>query len=141
MNMNDCLSKGYIKPDPKAAERIPSSLEVAERFLISAQKNLNINEYEMSELASYNTIFHAARALLFNKGYIERSHVCVIITLKELYPQDHELSELLNTFDKIRITRHNIQYGGNLVKKTEAVFVIDFAERFVKKSKAMLKTK
>ena len=141
MNMNDCLSKGYIKPDPKAVERIPGSLEVAERFLRSAHKNLDITEYEMSELASYNTIFQAARALLFNKGYIERSHVCVIISLKELYQQDHELSDLLNTFDKIRITRHNIQYGGSLVKKTEAVFVIDFAERFLEKAKVMLKTK
>lgn len=141
MNLNDCLSKGYLKPDPQAAERIPGSLEVAARFLISARKNLNINEYEMSELASYNTIFHAARALLFNKGYIERSHVCVIVALKELYQQDHDLLELLNTFDKIRITRHNIQYGGSLVKKTEAVFVIDFAEQFLEKAKAMLKTK
>jgi uncharacterized protein (UPF0332 family) len=141
MNFNECLSKGHIKPDPLACERIPGSLEVAQRFLTSAKKTLDIKEYEMSELASYNTIFHAARALLFNKGYLERSHICVIIALQELYRENHELSELLNTFDKIRISRHNIQYGGNLVQKTEAVFVIDFAQRFLEQTKAILKAK
>ena len=141
MNFNECLSKGHIKPDPLAYERIPGSLEVAQRFLVSAKKNLDIKEYEMSELASYNAIFHAARALLFKKGYLERSHICVIIALQELYRENHELSEFLNTFDKIRISRHNIQYGGNLVQKTEAVFVIDFTQRFLEQTKAILKTK
>jgi uncharacterized protein (UPF0332 family) len=141
MNLNDCLLKGHIKQDPLAHERIPKSLEISQRFLTSAKKNLDIQECEMSELASYNAIFHAARSLLFKKGYIERSHVCVIVALNELYQQDHELTELLNTFDKIRITRHNIQYGGNLVQKTEAIFVLEFAQRFLEKTKTMLKTR
>jgi len=138
MNFEECLSKGYIKKDSQASERIQSALEISHRFLSSAKKNIDIEEYEMAELASYNATFHAARALLFRKGYIERSHLCVIVALKNLYKTDARLAELLNTFDKIRISRHNVQYGGTLVKKNEAHFVIDFATEFLEQTRKRL---
>ena len=138
MNFKDCLSKGYIRKDKSATERVKKSLEIAERFIVSSKKNLGINELEMSEIASYNSIFHSARSLLFNKGYTERSHVCVILALKELYKKDYELIDLLNTFDKIRISRHNIQYGGMLIDKNEAEFVHNFAKEFLKKTKSII---
>ena len=139
MNFNDCLSKGFIKKDPLARERVTTSFEIAHRFLSSAQKNLDINEFEMAELASYNAIFHAARLLLFQKGYIERSHLCVIIALKELYKDNTSFIEALFTFDKIRITRHNVQYQGTLVKKNEAQFVLDFAKKFLEQTQYLVK--
>ena len=92
----------------------------------------------MSEIASYNSIFYSSRALLFKSKYTERSHICVIIALKELYKEDDKLIDLLNTFDKIRISRHNIQYGGILVDKEEAEFVYDFAKEFLEKAKNIL---
>jgi len=134
MNFKDCLSKGLIKKDKSATGRVKKSLEIAERFLISSKKNFEIKEFEMSELASYNSIFHSARSLLFNKEYVERSHICVILALKEFYKNNYEIIELLNTFDKIRISRHNIQYGGILIDKEEAKFVYDFAKQFLKKT-------
>ena len=139
MNLRDCLSKGMIRKDNSAPERVKKSLEIAERFLDSSKKNIGIDELEMAEIASYNSIFHSSRALLFNKNYTERSHICVIIGLKELYKEDNELLDLLNTFDKIRISRHNIQYGGILIDKEEAEFVYDFAKEFLDKTKKILK--
>ena len=77
MNLKECEAEKLIKRDSRARERIPISLSTAERFLHSAEKNLEINEYEMVELAAYNSAFHSARALLFSKGYTERSHSCL----------------------------------------------------------------
>ena len=139
MNFNDCLSKGLIKKDKSAPERVKKSLEIAERFLISAKKNIEIDELEMSEIASYNSIFHSARSLLFKKEHIERSHICVILALKEFYKNNHELIELLNTFDKIRISRHNIQYGGTLIDIEEVDFVYDFAKQFLENTRKTIK--
>jgi len=48
---------------------VKKSLEIAERFLSSAKKNIEIEELEMSEIASYNSIFHSARSLPFKKEY------------------------------------------------------------------------
>jgi uncharacterized protein (UPF0332 family) len=139
MNFKDCLSKGLIRKNKSAPERVNKSLEIAERFLNSSKKNLEIDEMEMAEIASYNSIFHSSRALLFKKEYTERSHVCVIIALKKLYKNDYELIDLLNTFDKIRISRHNIQYGGILIDNKEAKYVYDFAKQFLEKTKSILK--
>jgi len=139
MNFRDCLSEGMLRKDNSAPERVKKSLEIAKRFLDSSKKNIEIEELEMSEIASYNSIFHSSRALLFIKRYTERSHICVIIALKELYKDDNELLDLLNTFDKIRISRHNIQYGGILINLEEAEFVYNFAKEFLVKTNKILK--
>ena len=141
MNFKDCLSKGLIRKDKSAPERMKKSLEIAERFLSSAQKNIKIEELEMAEIAAYNSIFHSARSLLFEKEYTERSHICVILALKEVYKSNNELLELLNTFDKIRISRHNIQYGGELIDIEEAEFVYEFAKQFLEKTKKIINEK
>ena len=136
MRFEECLDKGLIKEDPLAGERVESSLMIAERFLRSSSRNLEIDEYEMAEMAAYNSAFHAARALLFAKGYTERSHFCLGVALRGLYRG--KIIDLLKTFDKIRLSRHNIQYGGALVTEDEAEFVIDFAQDFLVAAKAEL---
>ncbi|MGA9097520.1 MAG: HEPN domain-containing protein [Methanotrichaceae archaeon] len=138
MRFEECLDKGLIKKDPTASERVESSLMIAERFLRSSNRNLEIDEYEMAEMAAYNSAFHAARALLFAKGYTERSHFCLGVALRGLYRG--KIIDLLKTFDKIRLSRHNVQYGGALVRKDEAAFVIEFAQDFLSAAKTELLT-
>jgi len=69
--------------------------------------------------------------LLFAKGYVERSHYCLNIALKHLYGENNRILGLLNVFDKIRLSRHDVQYGGKLIGREEAEFVVEFAERFL----------
>ncbi len=128
MRLEECLDKGLIKKDPQASERVESSLMIAERFLRSSSRNLEIDEHEMAEIAAYNSAFHAGRALLFAKGYTERSHFCLGVALKGLYRG--KILDLLNIFDKIRISRHNVQYGGALVREDEAAFVVEYCAGF-----------
>lgn len=123
MNFEECMKRNLIRRDKNAIERVEKSLGISNRFLKSARKNLEIEEYEMAEIAAYNAIFHAARALLFRKGYVERSHICLIIALKHLYRNDLELIEYFNAFDRIRLSRHNIQYGGvTLIKVKQNMY-------------------
>jgi uncharacterized protein (UPF0332 family) len=136
MRFEECLDKGLIKEDPLAGERVESSLAIAERFLRSSNRNLEIDEFEMAEMAAYNSAFHAARALLFAKGYTERSHFCLGVALRGLYKG--KIIDLLKTFDKIRLSRHNIQYGGALASEEEAAFVINFARDFLISARAEL---
>ncbi|AAM05998.1 HEPN domain-containing protein [Methanosarcina acetivorans] len=128
MNWKDCEAEKLIKQASRARERVPVSLSIAERFLHSAQKNLEIEEYEMVQLAAYNSAFHSARALLFSKGYTERSHSCLGIALNHLYKEEFDLLKLINIFDKMRVSSHNVQYGGTFVTFEEASFSISFAE-------------
>ena len=105
-------------------------LNPRKRFLNAAKKNLEIKEFEMAEIAAYNSAFHCARSILFSKGYTERSHVCLIAALKEIC-SDNDLISYIKTFDKLRLSRHNIQYGGSLAGVDEASFSVEFAEDFV----------
>jgi len=139
MNFEECLRKHLIRKDESAIERVEKSLEISSRFLESARKNIEIEEYEMAEIAAYNAIFHAARALLFSKGYVERSHVCLIIALRHLYRDELEFIDYLDTFDKIRLSRHNIQYGGVTTDKKETEYVLNFAREFLDVAMDLLK--
>lgn len=140
MRFQECIEKGLVKRDLLARERVEGSLKIAERFLRSSNRNLEIEEYEMAEMAAYNSSFHAARALLFAKGYTERSHYCLGVALRSLYLG--KIQDLIKVFDKIRLSRHNVQYGGALVKVEEAEFVIEFARNFLDAAKEELeKTK
>ncbi len=136
MRFEDCLEEGLIKRNPRAVERMAGSLEIAERFLRSARRAQEIEEYELTEIAAYNSAFHSARALLFAKGYTERSHHCLGMALAHLYKG--AISELFSTFDRMRLSRHDVQYGGALTSRDEADFVVEFAEDFLKAVKLEL---
>lgn len=129
MNFPECESRGLIRKDPGAPSRVPGSLDSAVRFLEAARKNIGIREFEMAEIAAYNSAFHSARALLFSLGYIERSHACLTTALNHLVRNDDEIHSLILTLDKLRLSRHNVQYGNSLVLPDEATFAADFAER------------
>ena len=77
-------------------------------------------------------MFHSSRALLFHKGYKERSHYCLIALLRREYGKNKELSELLNTLDSYRISRHSIQYYGEACSRTDAEEAIDDAKNLLK---------
>lgn len=130
MNFEECIAKGLIRKDESAKGRVITSIESSRRFLNAAKKNLDIDEMEMAEIAAYNSAFHSARSILFAMGYVERSHVCLITALKALSP-NAELLSLLKTFDKLRLSRHNIQYGGFLTGFEEASFSVEFAGDFL----------
>ncbi len=127
----DCLNKGLIRKERRAENRVEKSIEIAKKFLLSAKNTFNIAEYEMCLIASYNSIFHSCRALLFRKGYVEKSHFCLTEAIKDLYKSDKLLFEFLNSIDKIRLSRHEVQYQGVMAFKEEAEFVSELSKDFL----------
>jgi len=135
MSFEDCVEKGLIKKSSDAPQRIKQSVALGDNFLKSAQRNFEISEYVVCELIAYTALFHYARALLFKKGYIERSHACLFIALKKCYPAEKELFEKA---DKIRVERHNLQYTGLTTDKETASFVLNFVKEFSEKTDGLL---
>lgn len=139
MNFTECEERGYIRRDASAPSRVTGSLDSADRFLAAARKNIGIKEFEMAEIAAYNSAFHSARALLFSQGYLERSHTCLVTAVSYLFKEDKEIQNFAATLDKLRLSRHNVQYGGSLVLPDEAEFATEFAKRFYDEVLARLK--
>ena len=131
MDFQECLKKELIKRNVKAVKRVDKTIEIAERFLKSGERNFEIGEYEISVIVCYNSLFQCCRALLFKKGYVERSHFCLITALRFLYKENKKLLEFLDIIDKIRLSRHSIQYRGEFSNKDEARFVLKTSKDFL----------
>lgn len=130
MKWDDCRRKGLIQKDQDAPARVPASIALARRFATSAENTLAIGEYEMAHIAAYNSAFHAGRALLFSRGFVERSHACLTVALLHLYHDDATIEPSLGTLNKMRVSRHNVQYAGSLIGSEEAEFSCRFARIF-----------
>lgn len=141
MDLDECFKEGLLRRGSVDTEKIASSIEISEDFLEKAKKVFNARVYDVSLTVSYTSMFHAARILLFRDGLTERSHVCIILCLKEKYKNDAELVNYLNILDSYRSTKHHVQYGSIICSKTEALEAIDDASNFLEKVKSMLETK
>ncbi len=97
------------KPDSRKSAR---SLQVASEKLDEAERALRHHLFDAAVVLSYTAMFHAARALLFRDGIVEKSHVCLIEYLKTEYVRKGRLrAALVNDLDLLRIDRHETIYG------------------------------
>jgi len=85
MNVRECFEKRLLWEDRPDLRRSDRSMEVAEAKLEEAEKALVYGLLDATVILAYTAMFHAARAVLFRDGVIERSHICLIEYLKERY--------------------------------------------------------
>ena len=114
-------------------------METSLRYIENAKDNLKMNNNNLVIFCSYTAMFHAARSILFRDGVKERSHLCVISYIQEMYPQ---LKRLANQLDAYRRNRHNTLYALDfLISDDEAQLAIEDAENFYKQIKNILDKK
>ena len=138
MNLEDCFEEGLLRKGESSKERVQGSFVISEKFLENSKRVFKINCFDMAFLAVYNSMFHAARALLFKDGITERSHFCFIRYLTEKY-KEKEVLGMLNILDSYRLIRHRIQYDGKAMDKESVGEAINDAEEFLKTVKDLLK--
>ena len=94
-----CLKERRIVTIEASREMIEKELEGAKYDLSSAEESLHDEDYKWASVQAYYSMFHAAKALVFEKGYREKSHYCLLIALRELYVQTKKLdSEFADNF-------------------------------------------
>lgn len=131
MKTKDLLEKGLLLKSVSNQQEIEGSMAIAERFLEKAKGNSKIEYFDVAFSLAYQSMFHAARALLFRKSFKERSHSALIAALKELYANESALAGLLETMDGYRMTRHGVQYSGIGCSKEDAEEAIKDAEKLI----------
>jgi len=138
MTLEDCYAKGKIQKGQVDEAKVEGSIRISSEFIQKAEKVMEVEQYDVSMLMSYNSMFHSARALLFRDGMIERSHACLILYLKDKYSDNPELLSNLNTLDLYRATRHNIQYRGSVCTETDATEALKDAKELLGLIKGIL---
>ena len=129
MNVDDCFRDGLLKrirPDKDAAKR---EIEKSKEYLEKAKKNIEIDIHDIAVVAAYTSMFHAARAILLRDGIKERSHICIVIYLREKYPESKHQARILDTYRRFR---HTALYALDVtVDKKEAEKSIELAHEFI----------
>jgi len=129
MNIDECFKKRMLRktvPDIKKAQR---SLEIAENKLETAKKSFKKELYGPTIIYGYTSMFHSSRALLFKDGIQEKSHICLVLYIRENY-EDKIPPYLINSLDSFRKERHETLYGLDFIEtKKDAELSINDAEQ------------
>jgi len=129
--LDDCLKKGKIVRFPAAKKLAVKELDVAREDLLTSQRSLKQRNYKWATVQAYYAMFHAARTLLFHKGYREKSHYCLILAMKAFYVSDGVLEiRLVESLQMAKALREDADYE-NTFDPESAKALVDQAEEFV----------
>jgi len=125
-----------VKTDRKLVHK---EIRAARSDLKDAQESARIRKFKWSTIQGYYSMFHSARALLYNKGYREKSHYALLAALRELSPNEIERS-LLQGFEHGMYLRQEADYGLKF-SQSGALDVIENAENILEKAIFILRIK
>ena len=140
LEFQKCLENKKIKPFPKGKTLVSKELEIAGDDWKIAKESLNKKNYKWSIIQSYYSMFHAARALLYNQGYREKSHYCLVVGIRKLYVNKNLLGHtLIEALQLGKTLRENADYYADF-SQTGAKNMLDKAKEFLEKTKEILST-
>ncbi|MFP3949999.1 MAG: HEPN domain-containing protein [Candidatus Micrarchaeia archaeon] len=142
MNTEQCIEKGLLKKVAPDAGKAMLALEIAEKNLGDAEKQIKAGLPRWAFIAAYTAMFHAGRAILYRDGVKERSHYCIYIYLREKYSEKIE-PKYFTELNLLREQRHRTMYGDEKVRlrkieEEEAENAVETARGFLEVVRAEL---
>ncbi len=134
----ECVRTGKLKPSQDAKVMVEKELRAAAGDLNDALQGLAGGRWKWSTIQAYYVMFHAARALIYNHGYREKSHYCLRIAVEYLYSEIP--SQMIEDFQTAKIMRENADYEENF-SDIGAQKIVRSAEGFLKFAKNVLTEK
>lgn len=132
-----CLEKKNLVKVEIDQGLIDKELAAAESDLRDSTDVLRAGKIKWATISAYYSMFHASRALLYSKGYRERSHFCLRAALKNLFVDTNLLeSSFLDDYDTAKGLRENADYKSDFSLES-AQLVIEKAKRFLKAAKKL----
>ena len=127
----DCLKSRKITRFNRAGEKVNLEIKAAKNDLRDAKDLLKQGKIKFATVAGYYALFHSARALLYSRGYRERSHFCLKVAINELFVRERLMSlEYIDYFDNAIGLREAADYESDY-SKTGAKKAIRGAEKFL----------
>jgi uncharacterized protein (UPF0332 family) len=111
-------------------------VEGAVSDLEEAKDSLLRKKFKWATVQGYYSMFHAARALVYSKGFREKSHYALFVALRELFKNQLEF-ETIQNFEEAMSLREEADYG-LVFSKEGATSIVNNAEKFLNKVKETL---
>ncbi len=132
-SLAELVKRGDVKPFNADPTEVASLIEIAERDVKRAQKNLEEGDLDWALAVAYNALLQAARAWMFFKGYrpaFGEGHV--VVTRFATATLEKSFGEEIFVLDVLRRKRHAAVYErAGSVTEFEAKHAIETAKRFV----------
>lgn len=109
----------------------------AESDLSEAKDSLERSRFKWATIQGYYSMFHAARALVYSRGFREKSHYALLVALRSLWVRELG-SKPVEDFENAMRLREEADYGLTF-SEVGATETIEAAEAFFKKAKEVLK--
>ena len=134
-----CLKRGKIKsftPGPRLADK---ELKLAKEDYSASKKSMLEKNFRWSIIQSYYSMFHSARALLYSEAYREKSHFCLIESIRTLFVETKKLNiSLLEALIEAKSLREAADYYGDY-SEINCNKLINKAQKFIKSVKTIVK--
>jgi uncharacterized protein (UPF0332 family) len=133
-----CLESKKIIPFARGKNLVKKELSVAKSDLSDAKAGYENKRYKWSTIQAYYAMFHATRALVYSKGYREKSHYCLSVALRTLFIEEGKLDaqagrDFLNAMNLREAADYEAEFS-----EAGATAVITAAEKFIGKAKSLL---
>jgi len=112
---------------------ILKEIDGATSDLEEAKDSLSRKRFKWATIQGYYSMFHTARALVYSKGYREKSHHALLIALRQLF-NDRLGPKLIQDFEEAMSLREEADYG-LIFSEEGATSIVNNAERFLKKAR------
>lgn len=132
------LRKQRIVRFDKGVKLVKKELDSASDDLAEAKDRFKNKKYKYATIAAYYSMFHIARALLYSKGFREKSHYYLLVALQALFVEKGLIEEdLAEEFHAAMVLREGADYHGEFSKEG-AETCVDSASRFLKKAESII---
>ena len=137
MNVEDCIQRGYLIPEPKDHALIQKELQESQHDFERAKKVFNDKDYKWTIITCYYSMFHAAKAVGFACGYREKKHIALLILLQDLNKQGKIEREFITSLHAAIDSRESADYQYTYSKPI-AEHNLKIAEEFNKRMKRLI---
>ncbi len=138
MNISECIKKGFLRKTESDSELSKKEMYESTYDLERAKDAFKNNDFKWSIIKCYYSMFHAAKANLFQLGYIEKRHIAIIVVLEELNKQGKLESRYVTAFKGAISAREQADYHYSYSKEI-AEFEIKTTEEFLNTMIKLLK--
>jgi uncharacterized protein (UPF0332 family) len=83
----NAIAKKKLLKFPRGKSLVQKEIKSAKEDLKEAQDRFKRKKYKYATITAYYSMFHSARALLYAKGYREKSHYWLIVAMHPLICQ------------------------------------------------------
>ena len=129
-----CIESKKITPFAAGKKLVNKEISVAQSDLSDAKAGYENGRYKWSTIQAYYAMFHATRALVYSKGYREKSHYCLAVALRALFVEEGKMeAQLARDFLNAMNLREAADYNAEF-SQSGAKAVIASADKYIQKA-------